>query len=99
MLLSSTLLLVAATLFTALPNGLRAASHREAPLIALDPGADISDFFMFRSYEPGKADNVVLMMNVVPGQEPSSGRTTGTSTRTCSTASASTIMPMASPAM
>jgi hypothetical protein len=50
-----------------------AASHREAPLIALDPAADITDFFMFRSYEPGKDDKVILMMDVFPGGEPSSG--------------------------
>jgi hypothetical protein len=51
----------------------QAASHREAPLIARDPGADITDFFMFRSYEPGKDNKVVLIMDVIPGQEPSSG--------------------------
>src|SRR5262245_55361608 len=50
-----------------------AASHREAPLIAMDPEADITDFFMFRSYETGKDDKVVLIMDVIPGQEPSSG--------------------------
>lgn len=50
-----------------------AASHREAPLIALDPEADITDVFFFRSYEAGKADRVVLIMNVIPGEEPSSG--------------------------
>ena len=32
------------------PTASRAASHREAPLISLDPTADITDFFMFRSY-------------------------------------------------
>jgi len=49
----------------------RAASHREAPLIALDPAADITDVYFFRSWEdPSK---VVLVMNVIPGQEPSSG--------------------------
>src|SRR4029450_6248811 len=49
----------------------RAASHREAPLIALDPAADITDVYFFRSWEdPTK---VVLVMNVIPGQEPSSG--------------------------
>lgn len=48
-----------------------AASHREAPLIALDPAADITDVYAFRSWEdPGK---VVFIMNVIPGQEPSSG--------------------------
>ena len=48
-----------------------AASHREAPLIALDPAADITDVYFFRSWtDPTK---VVLVMNVIPGQEPSSG--------------------------
>ena len=49
----------------------QAASHREAPLIANDPAADITDFYAFRSWEdPSK---VVFIMNVIPGQEPSSG--------------------------
>jgi len=48
-----------------------AASHREAPLIALDPAADITDVYFFRSWQdPSK---VVLIMNVIPAQEPSSG--------------------------
>ncbi|ULA64119.1 MAG: conserved exported protein of unknown function [Nitrospira sp.] len=48
-----------------------AASHREAPLIANDPAADITDFYFFRSWnDPDKA---VLIMNVIPGQEPGSG--------------------------
>src|SRR3990172_11231891 len=59
--------------FSLAPNPSRAASHREAPLISLDPTADITDFFMFRSYESGKADKVVLIMDVFPGEEPSSG--------------------------
>jgi hypothetical protein len=50
-----------------------AASHREAPLISLYPASDITDFFMFRSYEPDKSENVVLIMDVFPGGEPSSG--------------------------
>ncbi len=50
-----------------------AASHREAPLIAMDPEADITDFFMFRSYENGQSNKVVLIMDVIPGEEPSSG--------------------------
>ncbi len=32
------------------PQAAKAASHREAPLISLDPAADITDFFMFRGY-------------------------------------------------
>ena len=55
------------------PEPASAASHREAPLISLDGPADISDFFMFRSYEPGNQDKVVLVANVNPGAEPSSG--------------------------
>ena len=55
------------------PEAAQAASHREAPLISLDPTADITDFFMFRSYEPGNDDKVVLIMDVIPGEEPSSG--------------------------
>jgi Domain of unknown function (DUF4331) len=48
-----------------------AASHREAPLIALDPTADITDVYAFRSWEdPYKA---VFIMNVIPSQVPASG--------------------------
>ena len=55
------------------PDAAQAASHREAPLIALDPTADITDFYTFRSYESGKDDEVALIMDVIPAQEPSSG--------------------------
>jgi Domain of unknown function (DUF4331) len=56
-----------------------AASHREAPLMTLDPGADISDVYAFVSYDAANlarsaADRkATLIMNVVPSQEPSSG--------------------------
>jgi hypothetical protein len=56
-----------------------AASHREAPAMTLDPGADISDVYAFVSYDaatvaaPVGERKVTLVMNVVPGQEPSSG--------------------------
>jgi Domain of unknown function (DUF4331) len=55
------------------PSPAAAASHREAPLIANDPPADITDFFMFRSTQPGQADKVDLIMDVIPGEEPSAG--------------------------
>ena len=55
------------------PSASQAASHREAPLISMDPTADISDFFMFRSYEAGMDDKIELIMDVIPGEEPSSG--------------------------
>jgi hypothetical protein len=54
------------------PKPAAAASHREAPLISLDAPADITDFFMFRSYEAGRSDRVVLLMDVM-SEEPSSG--------------------------
>jgi hypothetical protein len=48
-----------------------AASHREAPLIALDPAADNTDTYAFRSWvDPSK---VVFILNVIPGQEPGDG--------------------------
>jgi hypothetical protein len=65
--------LAAALVGGASPESARAASHREAPLISLDPEADITDFFMFRSYEPGQSDKTVLIMDTIPGEEPSSG--------------------------
>jgi uncharacterized protein DUF4331 len=55
------------------PPPANAASHREAPLIANDPTADITDFFMFRSTAPGQGDKVELIMDVIPGEEPSAG--------------------------
>jgi hypothetical protein len=64
---------ILALVFGLAPMSSRAASHREAPLISLDPTADIADFFMFRSYEPGQEDKIVLIMDVIPGEEPSSG--------------------------
>lgn len=48
-----------------------AASHREAPLISMDPEADLTDFYVFRSWE--NPDNVVFVMNVIPMEEPSAG--------------------------
>src|SRR5712692_466443 len=71
-LASATLALFALTVGSG-PKPAAAASHREAPRISLDPPADITDFFLFRSYEPARQDKVILIMNVFPGGEPSSG--------------------------
>ncbi|MGH8646180.1 MAG: DUF4331 domain-containing protein [Gammaproteobacteria bacterium] len=49
----------------------QAASHREAPLIAQDPAADITDVYAFRSWQ--NTSKIVFVMNVIPAQEPSSG--------------------------
>lgn len=48
-----------------------AASHREAPLIALDPAADNTDTYFFRSWQD--PDKVVFIANVIPGQDPADG--------------------------
>lgn len=48
-----------------------ASSHREAPAIALDPSADISDFYAFIS--PEDASKVVFIMNVNPLEGPGGG--------------------------
>lgn len=47
------------------------ASHREAPLIALDPAADNTDTYAFRSWED--PDKVVFILNTIPGQDPGDG--------------------------
>ena len=48
-----------------------ASSHREAPAIANDPTADITDFYMFRS--PDGTDSVTMLMNVIPFELPPEG--------------------------
>ena len=48
-----------------------AASHREAPITALDHKADITDWFAFVS--PEHPDRVILILNVDPLLEPSNG--------------------------
>ncbi len=63
-------LLAALTVATSAP-ATWAASHREAPLIALDPAADNTDVYAFRSWED--LSKVVFIANVIPGQEPGDG--------------------------
>ena len=50
-----------------------ASSHREAPFITNLPKVDGSDFYMFRSYETGRAAYVTLIANYLPLQEPQGG--------------------------
>ncbi|MDQ3259377.1 MAG: DUF4331 domain-containing protein [Pseudomonadota bacterium] len=45
-----------------------AASHREAPFITGAPKVDGTDFYMFRSYEPGRESYVTLIADYVPFQ-------------------------------
>jgi hypothetical protein len=53
------------------PSGVFASSHREAPITALDHAADITDFYVFVSYD--HPDRVTFIMNVDPFLEPSNG--------------------------
>lgn len=50
-----------------------ASSHREAPFISTMPQVDASDFYMFMSYEPGRAGYVTLIANYNPLQGPTGG--------------------------
>lgn len=47
----------------------QASSHREAPFITEMPKVDGTDFYMFRSYEPGREGNVTLIANYLPLQD------------------------------
>ena len=53
------------------PGSGAASSHREAPLIAEDPSADLTDLYAFRS--PDKPNTVTIMANVIPGEDPAAG--------------------------
>lgn len=46
-----------------------ASSHREAPNITRYPTLDSTDFYVFNSYESGRADYVTLIANYVPLQD------------------------------
>jgi Domain of unknown function (DUF4331) len=50
-----------------------ASSHREAPFITTVPKVDATDFYMFRSYETGRADYVTVIANYQPLQAPYGG--------------------------
>ena len=56
-----------------------AASHREAPLISMDPAADNTDVYAFVSYDAANLARapanrrVTFIENVNPGQDPSDG--------------------------
>jgi hypothetical protein len=59
------------------PAGIVASSHREAPITALDPTADITDLWAFRSYDAQGHDtatpSVTMIMGVNPFEEPANG--------------------------
>jgi hypothetical protein len=50
-----------------------ASSHREAPFLTNAPKVDGTDFYMFRSYAPGRQDYVTLIADFIPFQDPQGG--------------------------
>jgi hypothetical protein len=65
----------AALILTAalIPLASQASSHREAPNITRFPAVDSTDFYMFKSYEPGRDTYVTLIANYIPLQQPYGG--------------------------
>jgi hypothetical protein len=51
----------------------QASSHREGPFITTVPKVDATDFYMFKSYESGRADYVTVIANYLPLQDPYGG--------------------------
>jgi hypothetical protein len=66
-------LLAAALCAAIVAPAAQASSHREAPFITKQPKVDATDFYMFRSYEPGREAFVTLIANYVPLQDPQAG--------------------------
>jgi len=60
---------MAVTLVTAAGMTVHGSSHREAPGITKTPKLDGTDFYMFRSYEPGRSGFVTLLANYLPLQD------------------------------
>ncbi|HXB70677.1 MAG TPA: DUF4331 domain-containing protein [Candidatus Acidoferrales bacterium] len=50
-----------------------AASHRNGPLLLEDQTANLNDFYIFRSYETGKSDRLVMSMSAQGFQNPDNG--------------------------
>ena len=65
-----------ASVFLAACAVAHASSHREAPIVALDQKADITDLYAFRSYEAGDpVPKVTFILCVDPFLEPANGPT------------------------
>jgi hypothetical protein len=61
--------LAVAALLPALATPAAASSHREAPHITELPKVDGTDFYLFKSYEPGREGFVTLIANYLPLQD------------------------------
>ena len=75
-------LVAAGAALVAVDGTASASSHREAPFISKNPKVDASDFYMFRSYETGRAGGtaigstdgyVTIIANYEPLQDPYGG--------------------------
>ncbi|MCB1680169.1 MAG: DUF4331 domain-containing protein [Halioglobus sp.] len=60
--------IIAATIALCASSVALASSHREAPFITKYPQVDATDFYLFRSYEPGREDYVTMIANYIPLQ-------------------------------
>jgi Domain of unknown function (DUF4331) len=67
------LLVLAGAMLAAMTVRARASSHREAPLITTMPKTDGTDFYLFRSYEPGRSSFVTMVANYQPLEDPFAG--------------------------
>jgi hypothetical protein len=66
------LILIAGGTFI-LSQFLMASNHREAPITALDPKADITDLYAFRSYDGNPNPRVTFILSVDPFLDPANG--------------------------
>jgi hypothetical protein len=64
-----TFVALSAGALVALPALAQASSHREAPFVTKSPKVDGTDFYLFDSYDPAEAGNVVLIANYLPLQD------------------------------
>ena len=62
-------LIVGNLLAVGLAPSAMASSHREAPFITRQPKVDGTDFYMFRSYQTGRAEYTTLVANYMPLQD------------------------------
>jgi hypothetical protein len=53
------------------PQAGNASSHREAPLISEDPGADNTDLYAFRAADA--PNDLTIISNWIPGEDPAAG--------------------------
>jgi hypothetical protein len=64
---------VAGAIACAVAGAALASSHREAPFITTRPKVDATDFYLFSSYEAGRAGYVTLIASYQPFESPQGG--------------------------